>query len=527
MVRLSFAASDAIGEVLWEEEVRKSVLAATGEDVDEEEEADTEEFNLWTESKLLLQIALPAVAVQFSVLFIFPQTAAMVGTVLGTNELAGFSLGSLVGNLTCLSVMVGALTAADTLMPRAFAAERYSEVGRLAIRGFAMCAALLVVPIIPLCTVMEWIFDALGQDEYASHLASEWIKVYLIGVPGMLLFRVVQSFLNSQHKVMPLVYASVFACFVFHPLMLNYLIPKVGFLGSGLAISLTQYAMCSVLLLYLWFNPVYKEETWPGISKPFVMESLSPRPMLTFLSLSMGGVLSLSEWWFWETVCFIVGSFGVVPLCVHTIAYNLVPLLFMIPLGIMIGLTVRMGHVIAHDVKRAKLLASWCMLFTTILGAIVAGLLFQFRVQIAMLFTNDEAVIQGCKDIWPKLCIYIFVLYIFGINSAILRALGMQWHMAAIIFGCLWLGTLPALIYFAIRKGGGIDAVWSTLPVFYVLMQFLLAGSYITADWTKIGNEINDSARKSIAMTDATVAAAAKAATDATETTKLLGNGPN
>ena len=162
----------------------------------------------------------------------------------------------------------------------------------------------------------------------------------------------------------------------------------------------------------------------------------------------------------------------------------------MIPLGIMIGLTVRMGHVIAHNVKRAKLLASWCMLFTTMLGAVVALLLYQFRIQIAMLFSNDDEVIQGCKDIWLKLCIYIFILYIFGINrcviidllfavtsssssqtkaspdrplsnfhflsSAILRALGMQWQMAAIIFGCLWLMTLPAILYFAVRKGGGI-----------------------------------------------------------------------
>ena len=311
MVRTSFAASDDMGEILWEEEMRKQILEATeeaaspvatsssaGEESEYQDDED-ETFNLWQESKLLAQIALPAVAVQFSVLFIFPQTAAMVGTALGTNELAGFSLGSLVGNLTCLSVMVGALTAADTLMPRAYAAGRYTEVGRLAIRGFIMCAMLLVVPIVPLCTVMEYIFDKLGQDEYASHLASEWIKVYLIGVPGMLLFRVVQSFLNAQHQVMPLVYASIFACFIFHPIILKYMVTNFEFLGSGLAISITQYAMCAVLISYLWYRPVYKAETWPGISQTFVFESLSPRPMLTFLSLSMGGVLSLSEWWFW------------------------------------------------------------------------------------------------------------------------------------------------------------------------------------------------------------------------------------
>jgi MATE family multidrug resistance protein len=59
---------------------------------------------------------------------------------------------------------------------------------------------------------------------------------------------------------------------------------------------------------------------------------------------------------------FIAGSFGVVALCAHTIAYNLIPLLFMLPLGISIGLTVRIGTVIAYDAQRAKLMAGWTML---------------------------------------------------------------------------------------------------------------------------------------------------------------------
>ena len=36
-------------------------------------------FNLWQEMKLLMQIVAPAVVVQFSVLFIFPQIASAVG----------------------------------------------------------------------------------------------------------------------------------------------------------------------------------------------------------------------------------------------------------------------------------------------------------------------------------------------------------------------------------------------------------------------------------------------------------------
>lgn len=270
-----------------------------------------EEFDLYQESKSLLGIALPAVAVQFSVLFIFPQTASMVGRELGTKALAGFSLGSLVGNLTCLSVMVGALTAADTLMPRAYAAENYKEMGRLAVRGMILCSLLLIPPIIPLCTMMEWVFDQLGQDPEASHLASDWIRIYLIGVPAMLLFRLVQSFLNAQDKVWPLVYSSMAACFLVHPLLLRLCVTRLDFMGSSLAISMTQYVMILFLLVYLWFRPVHHKDSWPGWSQEFFLQSVSPRPMMAFLSLSLGGVLSLSEWWFWyePNVLFVICMF--------------------------------------------------------------------------------------------------------------------------------------------------------------------------------------------------------------------------
>ena len=253
-----------------------------------------EGFHLRHEASLLLNIALPSVAVQLSVLFIFPQTASAVGLRFGTEELAGFSLGSLVGNLTCLSVMVGALTAADTLMPRAMAVRRYPEMGRLAIRGFVMCALLLVLPILPLCTIMEGIFDALGQDPYAASLASKWIQVYLLGVPAMLLFRVIQSFLNAQHQVWPLVAGSTISCFVVHPILLRFFLPSMGFLGSGAAISVTQYVMLGITLVYMVWKPAYKAETWSGLSAGFIKEAIRPLPMLQFLSLSLGGVLSLS-----------------------------------------------------------------------------------------------------------------------------------------------------------------------------------------------------------------------------------------
>ena len=476
------------------ESVRSLELGVDDESIKTFDRASQNEFNLWLEMKLLMKIAAPAVVVQFSVLFIFPQTASAVGRTLGTEALAGFSLGSLVGNLTFTSIMTGALTAADILMPRAYGAKDYPLIGVIALRSIFICSILLLIPIFPLCMRMEMIFDKLGQDSNASHLASEWIKVYLIGVPSTLLFRVVQSFLNAQHQPYAMVFSSVLASYIVHPLLLKFLVPLMGENGSALAITMTQWIMIGFLFLYLRFKPIEKTETWPVFSTASICEALSPIPLLEFVSLSIGGVLVLSEWWLWETVCFIVGTFGVVPLVVHSIAYNLVPLLFMPTLGMSIGLTVRMGHVIAYDINKAKLLAFWCMLFTIVFGAILTSGLYLFRLEISMLFTDDPEVLQGCKNIWPKLCCYIFILHIFGINTAILRALGLQWRMAAIIFSFLWIVTLPCIIYFAVHQNGGLDAVWTILPVFYTAMQLFLMFSYLFADWTSIGKHVHDRA---------------------------------
>ena len=66
---------------------------------------------------------------------------------------------------------------------------------------------------------------------------------------------------------------------------------------------------------------------------------------------------------------------GIVQFCAHTIAYNLIiPTLFMIPLGTSVGLTVRIGNVLAHDVERAKRIAKATMGASAVLAFAIAFL---------------------------------------------------------------------------------------------------------------------------------------------------------
>ena len=272
------------------------------------------EFDILYEAKTLFDIAAPTIVIQLSLFCTFPMAAAAVGRVLGTTELAAFSLGSLIANLTCLSILEGALSAADTLMPRAYGVGRYAEVGRLAVRGSLVCVILLLPPMLPLCFMADSILVALGQDPEASLLAQEWIRVYFLGVPPNLVFRVLLRFLLAQHEPWPLVFSSAIPCVLIHPFLLRHFVPTAGLCGSAMAIVVTQWATAILLVGYLHVFPPHKAATWPGTSWAFLKDSLRWKPLKEFFALSVGGIFSMIEWWFFETMCFIAGYVPQFPL---------------------------------------------------------------------------------------------------------------------------------------------------------------------------------------------------------------------
>ena len=198
-------------------------------------------------------------------------------------------------------------------------------------------------------------------------------------------------------------------------------------------------------------------------------------------------------------MCFVAGTFGVEALCAHTIAYNMIPLLFMIPMGLSMGLTVRMGHTLAaHDLNRTKQIAIWTMGLVLVLGAMTSIGVYHEQERIVTLFTNDPVVIEACKTIWLQACIYIWFLYMFGINAGIMRAFGMQWQLALWIVLCLWCGLLPSVIYWAMILKGGLSSQWSLLPAFYALMQVVLIWNYASSDWNVISEHGEFSRSKSL-----------------------------
>lgn len=85
----------------------------------------------------------------------------------------------------------------------------------------------------------------------------------------------------------------------------------------------------------------------------------------------------------------------------------------------------------------------------------------------------------------------------------------MQWHTAAIICVVLWFVALPIIVYTSIVRDGGVNAIWSCVPLSYLVLNIFLIHSYVTANWDTISLEAR---RRRSSVTESI----------ATETTLLL-----
>jgi Na+-driven multidrug efflux pump len=162
----------------------------------------------------------------------------------------------------------------------------------------------------------------------------------------------------------------------------------------------------------------------------------------------------------------------------------------MIPLGIGVALSIRLGATLSRNVKRAKQLVMGCFLVSTVLFAIMTILMYTYRNFIFQLFTTDPDVLDGCERIWWKVVVYFFVLAIFGINMGIATGLGMQWTLGIVTLVFLWIIGLPAIYYFALFRGGGLETVWTWEYRPYIFMNAVLVAAFCLADWHAISAAI-------------------------------------
>lgn len=201
-------------------------------------------------------------------------------------------------------------------------------------------------------------------------------------------------------------------------------------------------------------------------------------------------MLASSEWIYWETLSLMIGTFGIVPLSVHTIPTQLIMVTFMGPYSLGLALSIRLGATIPVLVSRAKQTVIDTFVFSIIVFGATAMIMYMQQDWLISLFTEADDVIDGCHKIWWKVSTYSFCLSIYGIYMGVCVGLGMQWTLGIGTFVALWIFGLPSGYFLAVVKNGGIDMAWSTVWPPYVILPIALTIAIVRADWDEIAHDI-------------------------------------
>jgi len=282
--------------------------------------------------------------------------------------------------------------------------------------------------------------------------------------------------------VWPIAGCTGFVAWIVHPLLLRGL--------HGLGLGFDTVPMASVVSMWLFpaLSIVYARVARPH--RPGTWEGLDLRRVREFLALGVPGVFSMSEWWFWEVNAFAAGILGEVALAAHAIAYSLVPLLVMIPLGVSVAISVRIGCMLGEgrprSAQRAALVATAVgMLPVLSYTAATAG---AGEAVVGLFAPADRSpdVHAAAMEVWPLVCFFLTQDGLFMLQTGTLRALGLQLRLSLAVAASLWALGLPLALTLAFRAEMGLRGLWTALGPAYVALNGALFVSYASVDWAAI-----------------------------------------
>ncbi|AXK80973.1 MATE family efflux transporter [Pseudolabrys taiwanensis] len=312
------------------------------------------ETNHWrVEMNATVKLALPIALTQLGQVAMMTSDLMLIGH-LGDKAIAAAALGQTV-LFAAFVVGMGLVSAVAPLAAQAFGA-REPRMVRRSLRVGLWAAVLLGIPATALQHLGEDILIATGQEPESARLAG----LYLIGlgwslVPGWW-FIALRGFMGAVNRPEPalwvtLVAIPINALLAYALIYGRFGLPRLELLGAGIATTIVNLGMC---VACVWIT--YRQ-------RPFRKYRVLGRlwridwPLLGRL-IAVGAPISgsfLLEYGLFATAAIMMGWISTTALAAHQIALQTAAILFMVPFGISMAATVRVGHAVGrHDAAATR-----------------------------------------------------------------------------------------------------------------------------------------------------------------------------
>ncbi len=392
----------------------------------------------------------------------------------GELALAGVSAGN-IWTFGIFLLAMGILRGLDPAVSQAHGAGDQHRIDR-AFGEAIVLAALLAVPCILGYLASGWGLTLLGQAPEVVPVAEGYTRIRAIGVPASLLFVGMSAWLQGQGRMRPPMIAIGVANLVNLCLDLVLVngatlpgglqVPAMGALGCAWATTAVNWTTALVLFLACRDGREAMGGQWSRAhcGVPSVLKDGLP------IALQIG-----LEVWAFNAVGLMVGTFGATPLAAHAVAMQIVTFTFMVPFGLGVAASTRVGNLIGAGKKagRAAVIAVTMGVSWMLCSVVVIGL---FPKQVTGIFTDEPTVLAIAVSLLPIAAFFQIFDGVQAVSSGVLRGAGDTRVPSLINLFGYWAFGLPLGAWLGWRAGLGPPGVWWGLVAGLVVVSILLLG---------------------------------------------------
>jgi len=425
-----------------------------------------------------LRLAVPIALTQLGQIAMMTTDLALIGR-LGDEAVAAAALAHTVFFVT-FTFGMGLVSAVAPLAAQAFGA-RNPRLVRRALRVGLWAALMISLPMIALPLFGEQILLMLGQGPATAHLAQKYLLGLAWGGMPALLFLAIRGFMGAVNRPEPGLWITL-AAIPANALLVWLLIhggfglPRLELFGAGLATTIVNFGM---FLAALWFaasrQPFKKYHVLGRIWR--IDWALMRQLIVIGAPISIAFLL---EYGLFGAAGLLMGLIGTTALAAHQIALQIVAILFMVPFGIGMAATVRVGHAVGRNdapaVRRAGFVATLLgIVFMSVMTlAVILG-----RYPIGRFFFGEAAESAGAViELTAALLLVGATFFVAdGIQTVVAGALrGLNDTRLPLLFAAIsyWLVGFPTACGLGFRTGLGAIGVWIGLSCGTAVYAILL-----------------------------------------------------
>ena len=428
-------------------------------------------YSIQGESRTILGLGLPMVGAQLAQI-----SMSFVDTVMAGNyhpdDLAAVAIGSSFF-MPFFTIVIGILMALSPIIAQLFGARDLDLIGKKVRQGLWL-SVLLSVPVIFLLNNLGPVMDLLGFADEVILKTSGYLYAVSWGVPAVFAFMVLRFFNEALGVTRPALYVTLVGL-VFNVLG-NYTLiygrfgfPELGAVGTGWATAIVFWVMFLAMLAYTAGKKGYKRfRLFRDVRLPERQHVGEILRIGTPIGVSMGMETSM-----FAVMALLMGTLGTTIVAAHQIAINFASITFMIPLGLSMAITVRVGQLYGRrQLAHSRFAGFTGIALCTAIMCCAAVIMMLFPHRIASIYTQDPEVIsmaamllimaaifqisdglqvggsgalRGLKDTKVPMIVNLTAYWIIGIPLGYTLGIVMEWGPRG-----LWAGLIAGLTMAAI-----------------------------------------------------------------------------